>query len=225
MFDSEQLVHQITEAILEQLVGVSYGCADHPQVPIGVSNRHVHLSRQDVDLLFGAGYEMTKMKELQPGQFAAKETVILAGPKGTIEKVRILGPVRRKTQVEISRADGYVLGIQPPVRDSGDHEGTPGLVIVGPQGAVTLENGVIVARRHIHMSPRDAEMFGVSDGDKVDVEVQGLRGVVFCNVLVRVHKDFELEMHIDLEEGNAADLNNRDSVRVIGMSRGTENHV
>ncbi|ADG81498.1 phosphate propanoyltransferase [Thermincola potens] len=227
--EENQLVQQVLEELTKKLQGFNYnpagpeeGSNEEGLVPIGISNRHVHLARQDVDLLFGPGYELSVFKELQPGQYAARETVTLAGPKGIIEKVRVLGPVRKKTQVEISRADGFKLGINPPVRDSGDLEGTPGLIIIGPRGAVTLENGVIIARRHIHMSPGDAERFGVQDGSRVDVEVPGLRGVIFKNVLVRVHKDFELEMHIDVEEGNAAGLNNQDRVRIIGPSRGTD---
>ncbi|MFZ5641080.1 MAG: phosphate propanoyltransferase [Bacillota bacterium] len=223
MIDQSELTRQVVEEVIRQVSCLSRReRVDRPTVPIGISNRHIHLARQDIDLLFGPGYELSQLKELQPGQFAAKEVVTLVGPKGIIEKVRVLGPVRKKTQVEISRADGYKLGISPPVRDSGDLEGTPGIIVVGPRGAVTLENGVIVARRHIHMNPRDAERFGVKDGDGVDVEVPGLRGIVFKNVLVRVHKDFELEMHIDLEEGNTADLSNRDTVYILGPSKGND---
>lgn len=223
MTEQNQLVAQITEEVLKQLHSVNPNAAiDKPMVPIGISNRHVHLARHDVDLMFGPGYELTVLKDLQPGQFAARETVTLIGPKGIIEKVRVLGPVRKTTQVEISRADGYKLGLNPPVRDSGDLEGTPGLVLVGPRGAVTLEKGVIIARRHIHMNPKDAEHFGVRDGSRVDIEVVGLRGIVYKNVLVRVHKDFELEMHVDLEEGNAADLKNGDRVLIKGHSKGTD---
>jgi len=128
----------------------------------GVSNRHVHLSREDLDLLFGKGYALTPTKDLgQPGQFACKEMVTIVGPKGSIENVRILGPERKDTQIEISLTDAFKLGVMPPVRDSGDIEGTPGITIIGPNGKLEKEKGVIIAKRHVHMHPSDAEKFGV----------------------------------------------------------------
>ncbi|MDW7672892.1 MAG: PduL/EutD family phosphate acyltransferase, partial [Bacillota bacterium] len=136
------------------------------KIPIALSNRHLHISREHLDILFGIGHELKKMKDLkQPGQYAAEEKVDLVGPKGTIKGVRVLGPVRNKTQIEISFADSFVLGIKPPVRDSGDLVNSPGVKIVGPSGEVEIEEGVIAAARHIHMTPDIAEVWGVKDKD------------------------------------------------------------
>ena len=180
---------------------------DEPRVPISTSVRHVHLSRGHVAQLFGSGHELTVKSELsQPGQYACEETVMLVGPKGKIPKVRVLGPERSETQVEISRTDEFVLGIDAPIRPSGEIDGTPGLELVGPKGKVRLEHGVIQAQRHIHMSPADADRFGVRDKDWVMVRVGGERGIIFDDVLVRVNKDYRLDMHLDTDESNAADL-------------------
>lgn len=178
-------------------------------VPVGLSNRHIHLSREHLDLLFGIGYELKKFKDLsQPGQYAAEEKVDVVGVKGNLKGVRILGPVRKETQIEISLADGFVLGFNPPVRNSGDLTDSPGVKIVGPKGEVIIEKGVIAAARHIHMHTSDAENFEVADKEVVSVKVEGERGLIFDNVLVRVNKDYALEMHVDVEEGNAAGLKN-----------------
>ncbi|NLL49588.1 MAG: phosphate propanoyltransferase [Firmicutes bacterium] len=186
------------------------------KVPVGVSNRHIHLSQTDLETLFGAGYSLTVRNDLsQTGQFAAEETVTIEGPKSSMANVRILGPTRKETQVEISRTDSFALGVKPPVRDSGSLEGSPGLTLVGPKGKVTLDKGVIIAHRHIHMTEADAETFGVKDKEMVSVRVGGERGVTFDNVLVRVRNDFVLEMHIDTDEANAAILGNGQMVEVI----------
>ena len=185
-------------------------------IPIGLSNRHLHLSTKDINTLFGEGYRLTPMKDLsQPGQFACEEKVDLVGPKGTIKGVRVLGPARKETQIEISFADGFTLGLKAPVADSGMLEGSPGVKLVGPAGEVDLEKGLIVAARHIHMSPDDAKEFGVADKDIVKVRTSGERALVFENVLVRVNKDYRLEMHVDIEEGNAAGLSNCELVELI----------
>lgn len=185
------------------------------KVPVGISNRHVHLSKQDLEVLFGPGYELTVKNELsQTGQFAAEETVIIKGPKSSLEKVRILGPTRKKTQIEISRTDSFVLGVKPPIRDSGFLDGSPGVTVVGPAGQIDLKRGVIIAQRHIHMTEEDAQAFGVADKDLVAVRVKGARSLVFENVLVRVRNDFVLEMHIDTDEANAAALSNGETVEV-----------
>jgi putative phosphotransacetylase len=189
---------------------------ENNMIPVGLSNRHIHLSQADLDVLFGEGYELTKFKDLsQPGQYAANEKVDVVGTKGTLKGVRILGPVRKETQIEISLADGFVLGVNPPVRDSGDLIDSPGVKVVGPKGEVTIDKGVIAAARHIHMHTSDAEKFGVADKDIVSVRVGGKRGLVFENVLVRVHKEYALEMHVDVEEGNAAGLKNGSMVELI----------
>ncbi len=187
------------------------------RVPVGLSNKHVHLSQKDINILFGEGHELTSIKDLgQPGQFACEEKVDLVGPKRTIKGVRVLGPARGESQVEISLSDGFTLGIPDvPVKGSGSLVGTPGIKLVGPKGEVVLEQGVIAASRHIHMNPKEAEEFGVKDKDIVKVKVEGPRGLVFENVLIRVHDSFALEFHVDVEEGNAAMLQNKQMLEVI----------
>lgn len=186
------------------------------KLPIALSNKHIHLSREHVEKLFGQGYELKVLKELsQPGQYACDEKVDLVGPKGTIKGVRVLGPERSETQVEISLSDCFTLGVKAPIRESGDVNDTPGVKLVGPNGEVELEKGVIVASRHIHMSLDDAKNFGVADKDVVKVRTFGQRGLVFENVLVRAREDFALEMHVDVEEGNAAGVKNGDLVELI----------
>jgi len=186
------------------------------KVPVGVSNRHIHLSQTHLEQLFGPGYPLRKMKDLkQYGQFAAEETVTLIGPKGKISNVRILGPVRKQTQVEISRTDSYVLGVDPPIRDSGDLTGSEGITIQGPRGEITIDEGVIIAFRHIHFSLEDAARFAVQDKQLVAVEVEGTRSLILENVLCRVHPDYRLEFHIDTDEANAAGLRNGMEVEVI----------
>lgn len=181
-----------------------------PPIPIAISARHVHLNQQAVDQLFGPGHQLTPLKPLsQPGQFACEETVDLIGPKRSIERVRVLGPLRSKCQVEISRTDEFHLGIDAPVRASGDVANSPGITLRGPAGSLQIHEGVICAWRHIHMGPEDAERYGVSDRDVVDVAVQSPtsgRDIVFGDVMVRVSPKFALEMHIDTDEANAADL-------------------
>ncbi|ODN29694.1 phosphate propanoyltransferase [Fervidobacterium thailandense] len=186
-------------------------------IVVGVSNRHVHLSREDVEILFGKDYQLTPIKDLgQPGQFACQETVTIVGPKGSIENVRVLGPERKETQVEISLTDAYRLGLNPPVRDSGDLEGTPGITIIGPKGQVTKDRGVIIAKRHIHMHTSDAEKFGVKDKDIVKVIVEkGDRKLIFDDVLIRVSDKFALEFHVDTDEANAALLKTGDIVYIV----------
>ncbi len=187
------------------------------EVTVRISGRHIHISQADLEQLYGPGYKLTKYKDLaQPGQFAARETVTVVGPEGVIEDVRILGPVREKTQVEISGTDGYHLGVDPPVRDSGDLEETPGIVLVGPAGAVTLREGVILAATHIHMSPEDAKELGLDNGDRVQVLVDGERDLIFNGVLIRVDKNYITEMHVDTDEANAAVIEDGDCVTVIG---------
>jgi len=187
------------------------------KVPVGLSNKHVHLSQEDINILFGEGHELTAIKDLgQPGQFACDEKVDLVGPKRTIKGVRVLGPARKESQVEISLADGFTLGIENvPVKGSGSLDGTPGIKLVGPNGEVELKQGVIAAARHIHMHPKDAEEFGVKDKDMVKVKVEGERGLVFENVLIRVHETYALEFHVDVEEGNAAMIKNKQMLEVI----------
>lgn len=181
------------------------------QVPIGVSARHIHLSKEHIQLLFGSNYELQVLKELsQPGQFAAKETVTVIAPKGQIEKVRILGPARSRSQLEISRTDAFTLGIDPPVRESGHIQGTPGIKVVGPVGEAELEEGVIVAARHIHFHTDDAIRWGITDKQKLTVRVEGERAVTFEQVIARVSDQYALDMHIDTDEANAAGVKTGD---------------
>ncbi len=178
-------------------------------VPIGVSNRHIHLSPVAVERLFGTGYALRKKSDLlQPGQYACEETLTLIGPKGRIENVRILGPARGDTQVEISLYDGFTLGVNPPIRKSGELEGTPGITMQGPRGQLTIDKGLICAARHIHMHPNDARRFGVADGELVKVQMPGVRGLTMDNVFIRVSERYILQMHIDLDEANAANIRN-----------------
>ena len=211
------VVTEVVRRVLEQNgVTVSAGGA-FPPVPVGVSNRHIHLSVQDVETLFFFVYELTPMKDLsQPGQYACKETLTIIGPSlRPIENVRVLGPVRKATQVEISRTDSFTLKVKPPVRESGNIAGTPGITIVGPKGVVTIKEGVIIANRHIHMSPDDAAVYGVKDCDTVTVDCDTDRRTRFYDVQVRVHKDFRLEMHLDTDDANAACLGNGSTVRIV----------
>jgi len=185
--------------------------AQHIPIPIGVSAHHIHLSQGHLEDLFGPGYELTPRAPLsQPGQFASEELLGLIGPRGRIDRVRVLGPVRSKTQVEISRTEEYRLGIDAPVRMSGDLSGSPGLILEGPKGQVRLIEGVICAQRHIHMTPEDALRFGLRDGDVVSVRIEGQRSVVFGDIAVRVSPKYKLEMHLDTDEANAAQISNGD---------------
>jgi len=187
------------------------------QITIEISARHVHLSKPDLEKLFGPGYELTKLKGLsqQPGQFAAKETVKLVGPAGQLEKVRVLGPCRQETQVEVSETEARTLGLNPPVRDSGNLGGTPGIKIVGPKGEVELKQGVILALRHIHIDPATAAELGVKNYDRVKVDTIGPRDLLFENVLVRVDPSFRLAMHIDTDEANAAGIDKSNNLGEI----------
>ncbi len=181
------------------------------RVPIGISNRHVHLSQADANTLFGSNYELTPMKELsQPGQYACAETLTIKGPKWELSKVRILGPYRKFSQVEIMMGDNFKLGTQAPIRESGDLEGSAGITLIGPAGEVELKQGLIVAKRHIHMSVADAQDFWVYNGQIVKVKTNGIRALVFDEVVIRVDDRFALDMHIDVEEGNAAGLQQGD---------------
>ncbi len=185
-------------------------------IPVGVSNRHIHLSEQDIETLFGKGYELTPCKDLsQPGQFACKECLTIVGPSlRPIEKVRVLGPARKASQVEISRTDSFVLKVKPPVRESGDIAGSAPITIIGPKGIVELREGCIIANRHIHMSEEEGARFGIRDGEYVTVDVNGERRTTFYDVQVRVNKAFRLEMHVDTDDANAAGIGNGAKVTI-----------
>ncbi|NMA87299.1 MAG: phosphate propanoyltransferase [Tissierellia bacterium] len=204
------------DAIMELFLEfISSQKKDSHRIPVGISNRHIHLSQKDLDTLFGSGYSLTKLKELsQIGQYACKETVTICGPKGAIEKVRILGPVRSKTQVEILAGDSFKLGLKPQTRMSGDLKGTPGITLIGPKGSVMIEEGVIVAQRHIHMNTKDAKFFGVHDGQIVSIEVDSLRGGVYNNVVIRANDNSTLECHLDIEEANAMGIDGKTKIKI-----------
>ncbi|MEA9390214.1 phosphate propanoyltransferase [Acerihabitans sp. TG2] len=219
MDHTQQQAAWITRQILEELAAgqnaqpLQINTASELDIPVGVSNRHVHLCREDMDVLFGYGSTLTRMKAVkQPGQFAAEETVTLRGKKGEIANVRILGPLRRATQIEISVADSFSLGVNVPVRMSGDTQGSAGVEIIGPKGRVVKPNGMIVAWRHIHISPQDAEKYQLQDGMEIDVHTEGQRAGVLRHVVVRVSTDAILELHIDVEEANGLGLHNGDRV-------------
>ena len=185
-------------------------------VPIGVSARHIHLTQEHVEVLFGKGYQLTKKKELMGGQFASNEMVTIVGLKlRAIENVRVLGPVRKQTQVEISATDAIRLGVKAPIRESGNIAGSAAIAVVGPKGAIYLDEGCIIAKRHIHMSPQDAMAAGVHDGDIVSVKADNERGTIFNNVQIRVDDSFTLEMHIDTDEANASEIQCGDKVAIV----------
>ena len=209
-------VAELVKKIVAEMEGAPAKSAN--EIPVGISNRHIHLSAADVETLFGAGYQLTPLKELsQPGQYACKETLTLVGPSmRAIEGVRVLGPVRKSSQVEISKTDSFQLKVNPPVRESGKTEGSAPVTIIGPKGVVSLKEGCIIANRHIHMSPDEAARFGVKDCDYIDVDVcSGTRKTRWFDVQIRVHKDFRLEMHVDTDDANSAGIKNGSIVTVV----------
>ncbi|MBB6624360.1 ethanolamine utilization phosphate acetyltransferase EutD [Clostridium gasigenes] len=201
----DNLVEQVLSKVKEEIF-----------IGVEASGRHVHLSRECIDILFGKGYELTKVKELsQPGQFACKERVTLIGPKGSMANVVVLGPERKDTQVEISATDALILGLKVPVRESGDVKGSSGILIVGEKSAVKLEEGTIIAKRHIHLTPKDAKKFKVNDKENVKVQVLGSRKLIFDDVAIRVSEHFNSKMHIDYDEANACGFKNGILARII----------
>lgn len=185
-------------------------------VPVASSARHIHLCRADVEKLFGKGYQLQKFRDLsQPGQFACKEQLTVVGPKGQLQKVRVLGPERKATQVEIAFTDSFALGIRPPVRMSGKTAGTPGCKLIGPAGEADISEGVIVAARHLHLSAAQAALFGLKDGQSVCLRSEGERAVVFENVIVRAGNGHDMEVHIDTDEANAAAMAGSTMMEVI----------
>lgn len=211
----EKIIAEIVNRVMAQCQGGAASAND--TIPVGVSNRHIHLSAEHLEILFGKGYELTPIKDLsQPGQFACKEQLTIIGPSlRAIEGVRVLGPIRRESQVEISRTDSFTLKVKPPVRESGDIKGSAPITIIGPKGTVNLKEGCIIANRHIHMSDEEGKAFGLNDGDYVTVEIDGERRTTFYDVQVRVNKAFRLEMHIDTDDANAAGIGNGFKVRIV----------
>ena len=214
---NEKSVYELVKTIILQIENSS---PEEGLVPVGISNRHIHLSKADVATLFGEGYTLTPLKDLsQVGQFACKEQLTIIGPSmRAIEGVRVLGPERKASQVEISLTDAYQLRLRPPVRESGNLSGSAPITIIGPKGVVTLREGCIIANRHIHMSPKEASQYGVKDFDRVTVEVvDATRPARWYGVQVRVHETFRLEMHVDTDDANSVGMNPKTAkVRIIG---------
>lgn len=210
-----ELNQKVRNLILVELAkaGVQY-------VPVAISNRHVHLCRADIDKLFGLGYQLKLQKSLsQPNQVACEEKITLVGPKGKIEDVRILGPQRKQTQVEVSFTDSFKLGTMPIVRMSGNLSGSPGIRLVGPQGGVELSSGLIISERHLHMSREEADAYGLKDGDAISIRKAGARPTVFEGVIVRSGEGHSLEVHLDTDEGNTAAINCGDLLEIVGRGQ------
>lgn len=215
MDNCEALLKLLLEAVKDKGINTEV-IENSNEIPVGISNRHVHLSQRDLDKLFGEGYKLTKIKELsQPGQYACKETVTICGPKGAIEKVRILGPVRSKSQIEVLMGDCIKLGAAPHVRLSGELNKTSGITVIGPNGSVQLEEGLIVAQRHIHMTSEDAKKLGVCDGEIVSIKFDNLRGGTYSNVAIRANDTSKLECHLDIEEANAVGINSKSKITIV----------
>jgi putative phosphotransacetylase len=217
------LIHGISQEQLNAIVqqAVLKSIRDHVMVvSTGVSNKHIHLTRRDLDVLFGYGYELTVKKHLsQPGQYAAEECVEVIGPKGSFPKVRILGPLRKHTQIELARTDCFKVGVKAPVRSSGDLKGTPGIILRGPAGTLQVKEGVIVADRHIHLSAREADQFGLYNGDHVNVIIGGEKPGIMENVLIRAGDGNAMDFHIDTDDANAFGLHNGSLVTAIKVTR------
>ncbi len=199
---------------INEIVEKTLAEKDALDINVGVSARHAHLTAEHIQILFG--HDLTVYKDLtQPGQYAANEKVDIVGPKNTIKNVRILGPARKATQVEISKTDAFLLGVDPVLRTSGDIEGTPGLKVVGPNGEITIDKGVIVPARHIHMHTSEAEKFGIKDKEVVWVVANTPRKTIIGDVVIRVDAAFALDFHVDTDEANGAWLNSGDKVRIV----------
>ncbi|MGQ9623613.1 MAG: phosphate propanoyltransferase [Candidatus Caldatribacteriaceae bacterium] len=213
----EEIIELVVEAVSRELRLPLAPPGDISTVPVEVSNRHCHLTRETFELLYGKGKELTPIRELsQRGEFACQETVVIVGPNmRSIEGVRILGPWRKFDQVELSFTDGFYLGIDLPVRLSGDVAGSAPITLVGPKGSVTLKEGAIRALRHLHASPEEAQRFGLKDGEKIDIEISGPNGVIFRNVIVRVSPSGRLAFHIDTDEANAAGVKGQGIGRIV----------
>jgi len=206
----------ITKKVIEAIEKQTASNENSDMVPVGVSARHVHLSQEQVEILFGTGYQLTKKKELMGGQYACEEQVTIVGSKlRAIENVRVLGPVRSAAQVEVSATDTLRLGVKAPFRESGNTAGSAAITLVGPKGALYLDEGCIIAKRHIHMSPQDATAVGVHDGEMVSVAIENERGLIFNHVQIRVDSSFTTEIHFDTDEANAANIATGDMVRIM----------
>ena len=214
--DYKKLVDMITETIYKEILPKEEP-ATLFSIPVEISNHHVHLTRGSLDVLYGKGYELTKLRDLsQPGEFASNEQVTIVGANmRVIEKVRILGPLREYTQAELSITDGYFLGLDLPTRISGNIKSSPPIIFIGPKGVLSLSEGAIRAARHIHMTPKDAESYQVKDGDRVKVEVSGEHGVIYKDVVIRVSEKSKLAFHLDTDEANAGNVKGSGLARIL----------
>lgn len=215
MDNYEELLKLVLEAVKDKQTN-TLPKEDSSKIPVGISNRHVHLSEKDIESLFGKDYKLTKFKDLsQTGQYACNEVLTICGPKGAIERVRILGPERSKTQVEVLMGDCIKLGVMQHVKLSGDLSGTAGVTLIGPKGSVQLEEGLVVAQRHIHMTKEDAKNLGVCNGDIVSIKIDDLRGGIYSNVAIRANDASKLECHLDIEEANAMGISSKTKITIV----------
>jgi len=217
-FVDNALIDQITQRVVARLRASQTGPSPGAKlVPVNVSVRHVHLCQEHLEILYGPGFVLEERNELyQPGQFAAKQVVTLVGPRmRCLGEVRVLGPLRKSTQVEVSKTDAIYLGIDPPVKPSGEHEGSVGLILVGPVGVVHLKRGVILANRHIHLSTASAQKWGIADNQIVKVRITTHKRTVFEDVQCRVHPTYLDEMHLDTDDGNASGLRGGEKAEII----------
>ena len=214
--DYKKLVDMITETIYKEIKPKEES-SNLFSIPVEISNHHVHLTRDSLDILYGKDYELTKLRDLsQPGEFASNERVSIVGTNmKVIKKVRILGPLREYTQTELSITDGYFLGLNLPTRISGNIKGSPPITFIGPKGVLSLSEGAIRAARHIHMTPKDAEYYSVKDKDRVKVEVSGEHGVIYKDVVIRVSEKSKLAFHLDTDEANAGNIKGTGSARIL----------
>ena len=214
--DYKKLVDMITETIYKEIKPKEES-SNLFSIPVEISNHHVHLTRDSLDILYGKDYELTKLRDLsQPGEFASNERVSIVGTNmKVIKKVRILGPLREYTQTELSITDGYFLGLNLPTRISGNIKGSPPITFIGPKGVLSLSEGAIRAARHIHMTPKDAEYYSVKDNDRVKVEVSGEHGVIYKDVVIRVSEKSKLAFHLDTDEANAGNIKGTGSARIL----------
>lgn len=211
-----QMIERIVAGVMTQLGQTVSSELSEGEIPVSVSARHVHLSPEHVEVLFGKGYALTRKSDLsQPGQFASNETVMIAGPKGSLERVRVLGPSRDLTQAEISWTDAVKIGVRPPLRTSGDIKGSAPLTMIGPSGSLALPEGLIIAQAHIHMGPVDAKQLNVQNGEFVQVKINGERPLSIDKVMIRVSDRFRLEMHIDTDEANAGLITSGSFGRIV----------
>ena len=214
--DYKKLVDMITETIYKEIKPKEES-SNLFSIPVEISNHHVHLTRDSLDILYGKDYELTKLRDLsQPGEFASNERVnLVSANMKVIEKVRILGPLREYTQAELSITDGYFLGVDLPTRISGNIKSSPPIIFIGPKGVLTLSEGAIRAARHIHMTPKDAENYQVKNGERVKVEVSGEHGVIYKDVVIRVSQKSKLTFHLDTDEANTGNVKGTGLARIL----------